>query len=234
VIASAPRNAYAISLKAELLASQGRFDAAIDAFRSSIQAEPIWAPGYHGLALAQIAANHPDDAVKTLQQGVDKTQGASTLIGDLGALYERLGRPNDAIALYEGVLAKNPNSPVVINNLAILLVNYRSDADSLARAQKLADRLASSSLVDVIDTRGWIKYKSGDFFGAEALLQQAVDKAPDSPELHYHLGMAQLRSGETEPAEQNLETALRSTKPFSGMDQARAELARLRKVASAS
>jgi Flp pilus assembly protein TadD len=116
----------------------------------------------------------------------------------------------------------------------MLLVTYRHDAASLARAQKLADQLASSSLVDVIDTRGWVKYKSGDYFGAEALLQQAVDKAPDSPELRYHLGMAQLRSGETEPAAVNLETALRATRPFAGMDEARAELARLRKVAATS
>jgi len=228
-----PGNANARLLRAELLASQGRFDAAIDAYQSSVQSAPTWVQAYHGLALAQVAARRPDDAVTTLRQGVDKTQGASVLIGDLGTLYERLGRPDDAIALYQGVLARNPDSPVAMNNLAILLVNYKTDADNLARAQKLADQLASSSLVQVIDTRGWVKYKSGDFYGAEALLQRAVDQIPDSPELRYHLGMAQLRSGETEPAEQNLETALRSAKPFSGMEQARTELERLRKVASA-
>jgi tetratricopeptide (TPR) repeat protein len=233
VIAASPGNANARLLKAELLASQGRFDDAIDAYQGSVRAAPKWVQAWHGLALAQVAATRPDDAVKTLQLGIEQTQGSSVLIGDLGALYERLKRPDDAIALYEGVLARNPQSPVAMNNLAILLVNYKTDADSLARAQKLADQLASSSLVQVIDTRGWVKYKSGDFYGAEALLQRAVDQLPDSPELRYHLGMAQLRSGETEPAEQNLETALRSSKPFNGMEQARTELERLRKVASA-
>jgi tetratricopeptide (TPR) repeat protein len=232
-IAANPGNAKARILKAELLASRGQFDAAIDSYQSSVLAAPTWVQTYHGLALAQLAAKRADDAVKTLQQGIEQTQGASVLIGDLGTLYERLGRPDDAIALYEGVLARNPDSPAAMNNLAILLVNYRTDSDSLARAQKLADQLASSSLVQVIDTRGWVKYKSGDFYGAEALLQRAVDQVPDSPELRYHLGMAQLRSGETEPAEQNLETALRAARPFSGMEQARTELERLRKVASA-
>jgi Tfp pilus assembly protein PilF len=83
-----------------------------------------------------------------------------------------------------------------------------------------------------MDTRGWVKFKSGDFHGAESLLQQAVDKAPTAPELRYHLGMAQLRSGEQQAAQQNLETALHSERPFAGMDEAKAALAQLKKAVS--
>jgi tetratricopeptide (TPR) repeat protein len=230
VIASAPNNGLAHNLKAELLASQGQTDAAIAAYQQALQAAPAWAPAYHGLAIAQLALKHNDDAVHTLQQGIDKTQGNVSLISDLATLYERLSRPDDAIALYDGLLAKNPKALYAANNLAMLLVTYKSDPADLARAQRLADQLASLSVVDVIDTRGWVKFKTGDYRGAESLLQQAVDKAPDSPEMHYHLGMAQLRSGEQQAAEQNLEAATRSQRAFAGMEDARAALAQLKKA----
>jgi predicted Zn-dependent protease len=116
------------------------------------------------------------------------------------------------------------------NNLAMLLVTYRSDTGSLTQAQKLADQLVSSSQPQMIDTRGWVKFKAGDFHGAESLLQQAVDKAPAAPEMRYHLGMAQLRSGEQQAAEQSLELALKTNSPFAGIDEARSALAQLKKA----
>jgi tetratricopeptide (TPR) repeat protein len=232
VIAHSPANPVAHNIKAELLLAQGQTDAAIAAYQATVQAAPTWAQGYRGLAHAQLTAKHEDDAVRSLQLGIEKAQNANTLLGDLSDLYQRLGRPNEAITLYEGVLAKTPNSSFAANNLAMLLVTYRQDQASLARAQKLADQLGSSSEVSLIDTRGWVKFKSGDFHSAESLLQQAVDKAPAAPELRYHLGMAQLRSGEQQAAQQNLETALRSDHPFAGMDEAKAALAQLKKVPS--
>jgi tetratricopeptide (TPR) repeat protein len=233
VITHSPDNAVARNLKAEMLMAAGQVDTAASAYQDTVQVAPNWPIGYHGLALAQMTAKHNDAAIKTLQLGIDKTQAAAAiLIEDLSGLYERLGRPQDAIDLYERLLAKNPNSFFAANNLAMLLVTYHDDAASLARAQKLADQLAASSEVNLIDTRGWVKFKSGDFHGAESLLQQAVDKAPTAPEIRYHLGMAQLRSGEQQSAEQNLESAVGSNRPFPGMDDAKAALAQLKKVAS--
>jgi tetratricopeptide (TPR) repeat protein len=233
VLTATPTYAAARVLKAELQASQGKLPDAVATYQEVVRTAPNWPEGYHGLALAQLASKQNDDAISTLREGIDKTAGAAMLLGDLSTLYERLGRADEAIALYDGVLAKNPTSSFAANNLAMLLVSHKSDAASLARAQKLADQLAAFSFVDLIDTRGWVKFKSGDFHGAETLLQQAVDKAPDLPELRYHLGMAQLRSGEPQVAEQNLETAVRSPRPFSGMDEARATLAQLKKTPSA-
>lgn len=232
VIARSPDNAVARNIKAELLLAQGQTDAAIAAYQATVQAAPSWLQGYRGLARAQFVAKRNDDALRSLQLGIEKAQNPTALIGDLSELYQRLGRAGDAIALYEGVLAKTPNSFFAANNLAMLLVTYRQDAASLARAQKLADQIGSSSEVSLIDTRGWVKFKSGDFHSAESLLQQAVDKAPAAAEFRYHLGMAQLRGGEPQAAQQNLETALRSDQPFAGMDEAKAALAQLKKVAS--
>jgi tetratricopeptide (TPR) repeat protein len=234
VIARSPDNLMARKLKGELLLSQGQKDAAVAVDQGLVRGAPDWPDGYENLALAQAMGHHTEDAINTLRLGIEKTQGAGSLIADLSRLYEGLGRADDAIAFYQGLLAKNPNSSFAANNLAVLLVTYRHDPASLAHAQRLCDQLASSSEVSAIDTRGWVKFKSGDFRGAESLLQRAVDQAPTAPELRYHLAMAQLRSDERQSAQQNLETALSFDRPFVGRDEARAALARLKSAAPVS
>jgi len=231
-IAKFPEDPIARAMKAEILLQQGNVNAAIAAYQGTVQASPTWAKGYQGLAVAQARSKHQDEAAQTLQLGIDKTGGNAALIVDLGNLYEQTGKPDQAIALYEGLLAKNPKSIFAANNLAMLLVSHRQDAASLARAQQLAELLATSSQPMLIDTRGWVKFKSGDFHAAESLLQQAVVSAPEAPELRFHLAMAQLRSGEQQAAQQNLEAALRSPRPFVGMNEAKSALAQLKKTPS--
>ncbi len=235
VIAASPTNGLPKDLKGQVLLTTNQPAAAIAAFQATVQTAPEWSRAYSDLGAAQLLAKRPQDAIGTLQQGIARLEGArgssdsDSLLSSLGNLYERLGRPQDAIALYQGELAKNPKSVFAANNLAMLLVTYRHDSASLAQAQKIADQLATLSVASVIDTRGWVKFKTGDFHGAESLLQEAVDKSPSAPELRYHLAMAQLRSGEPQAAQQNLESALQSAQPFSEMGDARAALAKLHK-----
>ena len=230
VVAAQPANALARTMQGELLLAQNDAPAAIAAYQGAVQVAPKWPNGYHGLALAQVAAKRDEDAVNTLRQGVAATSDPSMLIVDLGGLLQRLGRADDAIALYDGLLKRDAKSAFAANNLAMLLVNTKTDAASLARAQQLADQIASSSAAGVLDTRGWVKFKSGDYRGAVSLLQQAVDKAPATPELRYHLAMAQLRDGSQQLAVKNLEAALQAQQIFPGMDDARAALAQAKKA----
>jgi tetratricopeptide (TPR) repeat protein len=229
MLAHAPKNPLAHVIKAELLVSEGHMDEAVGAYNEAIAIAPNWSAPYRSLAMAQGMAKRDADAARTLQQGIAKAGNDRALISALAALYERMNRPEDAIKLYEDVLAQNPNTTFATNNLAMLLVKYRKDPVSLARAQKLADQLAASSVVDIMDTRGWVRFMRGDYHGAEALLQEAANKAPDAPEVRYHLAMAQLRGGEPQIAAQNLEAALRASQPFEGMNDARAALAQLKK-----
>jgi tetratricopeptide (TPR) repeat protein len=232
VLAKSATNPVALRVKGELLLVQGQTDAAMAAYQDTIKAFPAWADGYSGLALVQLRTKHADQAISTLQLGIQKVQGPDALVTELASVYVSSGRTDDAITLYQGILDKTPTASWAANNLAMLLVSYKQDAASLARAQKLSDQLASSSMVNVMDTRGWVKFKAGDYHGAESLLQQAVDKAPDAPEFRYHLGMAQLKSGESQAAQQNLESAVNANKPFVGLEDARSTLAQLKKSGS--
>jgi uncharacterized protein HemY len=126
--------------------------------------------------------------------------------------------------VYEGWVQREPQSTVAANNLAMLLVTYRSDAPSLERAQQLTEKFTASNEPSLLNTRGWVKFKRGDYQGALGLLAQAVDKSPDSPVMRYHLGMAQLKSGDSGAARENLEAAVKSGRAFMGVKEAQAAL----------
>ena len=108
------------------------------------------------MAAAELAAGRTEDSIKTLQDGIKASNGAPLLVADLAGLDERLGRVDAAIAQYEGLVKGDADSIVAANNLAMLLVTYRTDKPSLDRARALAERFASSRNPTLIDTWGWV------------------------------------------------------------------------------
>jgi Tfp pilus assembly protein PilF len=170
----------------------------------------------------------------TLQSGISQVESPGTLQLDLAGLLERSGKPEDAIRLYEAALRSDPNSDVVANNLAMLLITYRKDQPSLDRAKELSARFATSANMAFLDTYGWVLYKRGESAAAIAALQTALAKTPDSPVSLYHLGMAQASAGQSDSARDNLTRSLKSGKNFAGMDEAKATLEKLAKLTAAN
>jgi predicted Zn-dependent protease len=118
---------------------------------------------------------------------------------------------------------------VAANNLAVLLADRKGDPKSLARALALTkdfERTAPNPLF--LDTLGWVYVKLGQANDAIRLLKPVVEKAPDEPEVNYHLGMAYHRAGDMGQAKIYLAKALDSGRPFSGVDETRATLAQIR------
>ncbi len=229
LIARFPNNALVRNLKGEALANLKRTDLAIASFREAIALSPGWAVPYRSMAATESAAGRNEDAIKALQDGIKASNDAPQLMSDLAELYERIGRPDAAIAVYENLLKADADSAAAANNLAMLLVTYRSDKPSLDRARSLTERFASSRNPAFIDTWGWVLYKRGEYADAVTALQKAVDKAPHAPVLLYHLAMAQLKSGARDSARTNLDQALKSGAAFAGNDEAKRTLEELKR-----
>jgi Flp pilus assembly protein TadD len=109
-----------------------------------------------------------------------------------------------------------------------LLVTYKSDRASLDRARDLSSGFESSQKGSLLDTSGWVRFKRAEYPQALAVLQRAVDRAPDSKQFRYHLGMTELRMGQTAQARRDLEAALAGSGSFAGADEARSALATLK------
>jgi Flp pilus assembly protein TadD len=116
----------------------------------------------------------------------------------------------------------------VANNLAMLLVTYRTDQKSLDRARDLTAGFATSNNGNLLDTGGWVHFKRAEYAQALPELEQAAQERPQSPEIRYHLGMAEMRAGLPERARSDLETAVAGAQGFEGSKEARAVLATLK------
>ena len=224
-----PNSALVRNLKGEALANLKRTDLAIASFREAIARSPGWVTPYRSMAATESAAGRNEDAINALRDGIKASSDAPQLISDLAELYERIGRTDAAIAVYENLLKVDADSGAAANNLAMLLVTYHSDKPSLDRARSLSERFASSRNPALIDTWGWVLYKRGEYADAVTTLQKAVDKAPQAPVLLYHLAMAQLKSGARDSARANLDQALKSGAAFTGSDEAKKTLADLKR-----
>jgi tetratricopeptide (TPR) repeat protein len=227
VIARYPKNAIAPTIKGELLLmTQQPVDAAV-AFKAAIERDPKMSAAYRDLAAAELMNHDETGAIATLKAGVDKVADPESLETQLAQVYDSLKRPDDAAGVYESALRRNPQADVAANNLAMLLVTYKKDQASLDRAAKLSARFAESPNPDYLDTYGWVLYKHGDATAAVVALRNVLAKAPQSPVILYHLGMAQVLAGQADAARDNLARALKSGKSFQGMDEAKATLDKL-------
>jgi Tfp pilus assembly protein PilF len=236
VMARYPKLPYAANIKGEVLLSTQHAADAGPAFKTAIERSPTWPAPYRNLALSQLMSHDNDAAIATLQTGIGKIN-AIELETDLASLYERSGKTDAAIQVYENALKRDPKSDVASNNLAMLLVTYKTDPASLERAKQLSSRFASSTNPNYLDTYGWVLYKRGEAAQAVTVLQSArsaLGTTSDSPIALYHLGMAEALAGQSDAARDSLSRSLRSGKNFTGMDEAKATLDKLAKGASSS
>ena len=135
-----------------------------------------------------------------------KANPADTLVMyHLANGYLQLGRNDEAVTAFQDVLAKKPDDPVVLNNLAWLLrdSNPKQALQYAERATSITPEWGSG-----IDTLGMIYLGQGDTIQAYRYFEQALQKSPEDREIRYHLALASSRMGEKEQATQSLKAIL--------------------------
>lgn len=147
----------------------------------------------------------------------------------MGKFYESKSDGKRAEESYRSALNLYPQHPQASNNLARLMVQTGGNLDvALSLAQTARRALPDSP--SVADNLAWIDYQKGAYQSAIGLLQEALklqekSKTPDNPDIHYHLGMAYAKSGQTALARQQFERVLKIN-PNS--DDAKKQLAQLK------
>ncbi|OWY29804.1 XrtA/PEP-CTERM system TPR-repeat protein PrsT [Herbaspirillum robiniae] len=142
----------------------------------------------------------------------------------LGESYLAQKQNKAAIEHYQQALRQQPNNAGALNNLAWA---YQQEHDP--RALETAEKAyaAAGDSAPVIDTLGWMLVEKGNVERGLPLLQKAVAAAPEALDIHYHLVLALLQSGDKARARSELEKLLASNKPFPQSDEAKALLKKL-------
>lgn len=203
-----PTNAQVAIMIGQTRAAQGKDVEALQSFKEAVSLQPKDTATYGALSEFYIRNKNYDGALDVLNTASKEFPDNINIKITTAGVRVLKEDHEEAIAQYEGILKEQPNSPVAINNLASLLLDYRSDKASLARALSLADSLRNSEVPQFRDTFGWSQFKRGDYNGAISTLEAVALKLPNLAAVHYHLGASYAAAGKAEQAKAQFELAL--------------------------
>jgi len=221
------KNPQPLNLLGQLYLAQKNFPLAEQALTHASELAPKWWVPYRNVALVRLAAGDTKGALSAYEASMQADPAQMQPAAELAQLYEAHGRVDDAIALYEAQHTRSPRAEQIANNLAMLLVTYKQDRQSLDRARDLTAAFATATDGNLLDTYGWVRFKRTEYSLAVPVLQRAAERAPDSRQIRYHLGMAELRTGQSARARGDLEAALAGGAKFPGAEEAKITLATL-------
>ena len=125
---------------------------------------------------------------------------------------------------YEAILKQRPNHADTLNNMAnVLMVTHDPEAVAMAERALQVDTRNPK----LMDTAGWANHLAGKSDRALQLLREARLRAPDLPEIRYHLGATLAKAGRTAEAREELNAAIRSNMGFAASDEAKRLLSTL-------
>lgn len=153
--------------------------------------------------------DHPEDLVTRMH---------------LADSYVVENKNKEAIAQYQAILQRSPNTPAVLNNLAWAYFQEQ-DSRALEYAEKAHQYAADNPAV--LDTLGWILVSQGNAARGLALLQKAMALAPENSDIRYHLAQALVASGDKVGARKELEKLLATGKTFPDKEAAKTLLKQL-------
>ncbi|MBC9878313.1 tetratricopeptide repeat protein [Bradyrhizobium sp. INPA01-394B] len=204
-----PGNAELLVVLGQTKLAQKKDAEAIASFEDAIKQQPKDPSGYSALSDYYIRVKNYDAAEGVLQGALKEIPQNMNLRMTSASLQILKNNSAGAIAQYEAMLKDQPRaaSLVAINNLASLLLDTRSDKESLDRASALADSLKTTNVPQFQDTVGWARYKQGDVKSAITVLETAAAKSPNLAAAHYHLGLAYAADGQAQKAKDELGAA---------------------------
>ncbi len=227
-----PRKYQTLLMLATIFERDNKSEDADGYIRQAIKIAPQNPTAYQASIGLWNRSGNLEMADQVLNEALAKLPDDFSLLMVKASMDETANRIDDAIQTYERLVEINPNSIVVLNNLASLLTDYRTDEESLEKAEKMARRLTTIDVPQFKDTLAWVHFKRGRNGPAIALLNEAIASPSPLPIYYYHLGLIYASTSEVDKARENLTTALElaKTSPFVLEDAARQALVDLDKV----
>ncbi len=234
ILADDPDNIDLQALNAGTLAAAGNAAAAEAAYGAIVQKDPARSQSWLNLyRIVKADPQRQEAAAQLLEQALAANPDSGDLLWAKAGQLEAAGDIEGSIAIYEQLYKKNSGNPIVANNLASLLSNFRTDPESLKRAEIIARRLRGSGIAPYQDTYGWIAYQNGKYQEAVEELEQAAVGLPEDPVVQYHLGMTYLKLDRKEDAAAKFTAILALVKPDDSRDFVIAAKTELEKLTSA-
>jgi len=154
----------------------------------------------------------------------------TSALNTLAVVYQRSGQPLLAERVYRAALAREPDSLILMQNLAPLLAENGKPAEAEALAQRQAQLYPAPPYHYF--NEAMTAYRAGDFAAARKLFAREVARAPYNDEFHFWLGIANLQLGEWNSAEKQLALARDNSVRADARERYSAKLGHLRAMAA--
>jgi len=223
IIEAAPKSALGYNLLAEVAMRRGQHAVALDALRKAYDIEKS------SLTLTRLVRTlavqgEQKRAVELADTWLRKNPADNGVRNALAELHVRSKDYAAARKQYEAILKTAPSDAGVLNNLANVLIELKDPA-----AVEVAERglKADNSNPTLLDTAGWANHRAGKTDRALQLMREARLRAPDNPDVRYHLAAVLAAAGRKGEAKDELNAALRANATFATAGEAKQLLSTL-------
>jgi tetratricopeptide (TPR) repeat protein len=162
-------------------------DAAEAAFKSALEIDPSEAR-LRDLVEAQSRLGRLDAASRELEAWRAAHPASERIEATLGEIYIAVGRTQEAVPVYEGLIQRAPDNAGYRNNLAWIL-KQQGQVEAAQEQIEVALKMAPED-PNVLDTAGTIALRLGDVRAALAHLTKAASAAPGNPEIQINYAEA--------------------------------------------
>ena len=245
-----PNDTAAVAMLSSVELAQGNIAGAEQRARQVIEANPKSAMGYNLLAEAAQRKGQGAAALEALRKAHELEKSSASLTRLMRTQTAQAGKPSKELAeawlrrypndiavrhtlaeqlvqaadlpaarrQYETILKTAPSNSMALNNLANVLIELKEPGavDVAERALKADVRNAA-----LLDTAGWANHRAGKTERALQLLRDARLRAPDNPDIRYHLAAVLAQAGRKSEARDELDAALRGGAPFGTANEAK-------------
>lgn len=219
-----PKSPAGYSIEGDIRSKQKEFAKAAELYQKAFDLDKgsVLAMKLHG---ALSAAGRDTEAESKARQWLKEYPDDLGMRIYLAEAHMKQGQDRQAIAQYRAVLQKEPNNLIAVNNIAWLL-QKQHDPQALVYAEQAHKQRPEDPAI--MDTLGWILVEQGKIAQGLELLQRALAKAPDVPEIRYHFAVALFKNGDKERADSELKRLLDGGIKFPQERDAAALLAKIR------
>ncbi len=133
------------------------------------------------------------EALEVLDAALKLTPGSSDLLAMKAVLHHLEQRYDEEVRLYRVILARQPKSPLILNNLAwTLSEGLHQPSEAMTHIEQFVK--LSGRVPEALDTRGRVLIRLGRLDDAIKDLEEVVRAEPTGPHL-YHLAYAYHKAG---------------------------------------
>ncbi|MEO6278068.1 XrtA/PEP-CTERM system TPR-repeat protein PrsT [Roseateles sp.] len=243
-LSGTPNDQASVAMLSSVELAQGNTASAEQRARQIIDANPKSPLGYNLLAEAALRKGQGATALEALRKAheldkssttltrlmrVQAAQGGLKSASELGESWLRRS-PNDASVRnalaellvqardfagarrqYEALLKTSPSNTAALNNLANVLMELKDPGATDVAERALKNDTRNPAL---LDTAGWANHRAGNAERALQLLRDARLRAPEDPDVRYHLAAVLAQAGRRAEAREELNAALRNAATF--------------------